>query len=135
MKKFITFLAVLLKSTMTRFHVSASEEDIQQDTTIALPPLQHHIRHRLLAFLSLMLLIMMCACQNQKEEILINANENELSESMKNFISVHSLDYKEGTHFQAKLLKVNQIDSAETNTKYYYYNILVAPKTSSVKKI
>lgn len=78
---------------------------------------------------------MMCACQNTQNETLIKANENDLSKSMDSFISISSLDYKEGNYFQAKLLEVSMINSVKTNTKYYYYNILVAPRTSAVKKI
>lgn len=101
---------------------------------IALQASQHHIKRKLTVLLSLMLIVM-CACQDQKETKLSNVNENELSDSMRNFTSIDSLDYNEENCFQAKLLEVNRIDSAKTNTVYYYYNILVAPRTLAVKQI
>lgn len=79
------------------------------------------------------LLVVVSACQKQKEVELSTFQPNELSNSMNNFESVACLDVQEEQDFQAKLLAVNQIES--TNTTYYEYHIVVAPRTTAVKRI
>lgn len=71
---------------------------------------------------SLVLAIILCGC---KKGELIDANDQELTESMKNFFSAEYDDYVKGEHFQVKLLSLAKVYYEDK--VIYKYSIAIAP--------
>lgn len=100
---------------------------------IALPKLQNHIKKRVVPSTFCTLLALLSGCQNKDSSIKLSKYLDKLSESMNTFTSSENLAFKERNHFQAKILEISRMNNSKT--AFFYYKIILAPRTTSVKKI